>query len=165
MSLVFIDSLETPIIFNYITGTTEIFGVILRPPIWESGKVAIQNKTIYLPTIPNGCGYLCIQGGITKEEPVWDTAKGAVNLSGTTKFKTLIDDFKLLNGETVSLISATFNNMTGDNVSLTQNGLSFRVTTATTGACLHIVVDITTLSGLVERQVLIFTFNVITPIC
>jgi len=165
MSLIFINSLEKPIEFTYVTGSKEIFGAILRPPVWQSNKVAIQGETIYLPTIPNGCGYLCIQGGITGTEPIWDTAKGAVNLSGTTKFKTIIDNFKLLNGETVSLVSSTFNNMTGDNVSLTQTGLSFRVLTATTGACLHIVADISTLSGLVERQVLIFTFNIITPTC
>jgi hypothetical protein len=166
MSLVFIEGLGKPIEFDYITGSKEVYGAILRPRKWSSNTVCVQNKTIFLPNIANGCGYICTQGGITDNiEPIWDTLKGSINISGTAKFKTIIDDFKLQEGETITLIDSTPNNMTIDNLQVDINGIGFRVLTATTGACLHLTVDITTLSGLIERQIIIFTFTIITPAC
>lgn len=90
-----------PISFDYDPDSKEVFTIVLRPETWSAGKETIQNNSIIIPSIPNGCMYIATQGGITgtTEPTVWKTAKGSITESGTTQFKAVPYNLRLQTGD------------------------------------------------------------------
>jgi hypothetical protein len=79
-----------------------LYTLIYRPETWVASREVIQDSIILIPTIPNGCMYLCVQGGITGTvEPIWKTQRNAINTSGSAIFKTLVYSLKLKTGDTI----------------------------------------------------------------
>jgi hypothetical protein len=95
-----------PITFDYDPDSKEVFTVVLRPDTWSAGKETIQNNSIIIPSTPNGCMYIPVQGGITGtvEPTTWKTAKGSITESGTVKFKAVPYSLRLQTGDTLTAV-------------------------------------------------------------
>ena len=79
-----------------------VFTLVYRPETWLPSNEVIQGERLYIPTISNGCMYSSIQGGITGLlEPIWETGKGKVTLSGSVKFQTIPYSLILNTGEMI----------------------------------------------------------------
>lgn len=80
----------------------EFYTLVYRPETWSANKEIIEGDLIVIPSIPNGCMYQSVQGGITGvTEPVWPTSKGSIINSGNVKFKTLPYNLQLRTGDNI----------------------------------------------------------------
>jgi hypothetical protein len=87
---------------NHDPDSKAIYTLIYRPEIWTAGREVIQDNVILIPSVPNGCMYICVQGGVTGiAEPIWKTQKNSITTSGNTLFKALPYNLLLKTGDTI----------------------------------------------------------------
>ena len=133
----------------------ETYTLVFRPPSFAYGMECIQDTTVVIPTVPNGCKYIAATGGITGAEPIWKTAKNSLTASGNVKFKALAYDLMLKTGDII--IQADF--IVPDGVTITDievlNGTTvrFKITTLPSTLASDIICRVTVLlsSGIVDR--------------
>ena len=138
----------------------ELYTFVYRPDVWTAEAEIIQNNRLYMPTVPNGCMYLPVQGGRTDtvETIKWNTTPNGITQSGTVKFKTLPYNLILKTGDVIA--ADGINNIpayniilpTGfviDNIGLTvnNNALQFRIVSTPSSGTFQITIRISILKA------------------
>jgi hypothetical protein len=101
MSILYSKSTDGIVEIDHDPDSKELYTLVFRPETFSSGKEVIANTIILAPTVPNGCMYSCLQGGITASEPVWSTVNGSKNPSGNTIWKCIPYNLLLKTGESI----------------------------------------------------------------
>ena len=74
-----------------------------RPEIYSTSKEYIKGVDIVIPTIPNGCMYECVSGGISGlTEPSWITQEGRTLEDNDVKWKCVSANLRLKAGDTIT---------------------------------------------------------------
>lgn len=137
MAIQYIPITGDPIVLRHDPDNWELYTLVCRPDTFTQGREVIENSVLLLPSAPNGCMYLCSQGGVTGVEPSpWNTAKGSISVSGTARFKALPYNLLLKTGETIQSVTVTPPaGVTVDNaVAVGGKKIHFRVTAVPVGA-------------------------------
>lgn len=118
-------------VLTYDKDNIEVYPFYYRPQEWLTDLEVTQNELIVVPTVPNGCMYVCSQGGITGAlEPVWPTNENGSVVSGTAKFRCLPYGLLLKTGDIIqSYEILPVTDLVIDNDSLIDDSIiRFRVT-------------------------------------
>lgn len=74
-----------------------------RPETYSTSKEYIKGVDVVVPTVPNGCMYECVSGGISgATEPDWSTSEGRTLDDNTVKWKCLAANTRLRSGDVIS---------------------------------------------------------------
>lgn len=93
----------TQLTLTHDANEKNIYTLVYRPEVWTPSKEVIQGNRLYIPTIPNGCMYSAVQGGITGlVEPIWNTGKSTITANGSVKFQATPYNLVLQTGDTIS---------------------------------------------------------------
>ena len=77
-----------------------------RPKTHSTSKEYIKGVDVVIPTVPNGCMYECVSGGISgSTAPTWITSEGKTLEDGDVKWKCLPANTRLKTGDTITLSS------------------------------------------------------------
>ncbi len=144
------------------------YEITYRPPTRLSSTAYIKKVGIVVPTVPNGCIYECISGGISgSTEPTWGTLENGTTEDGGVKWRCKAGNTKLESGDTISESTWTADSwVTTDNSVIFNNNAtavrvaSMTVPTGTTTFTLTNHIKITRSSGRLEE----FDKSIIVPI-
>ena len=129
------------------------------PPVWTANTPVIDNVTVVVPTVDNGCMYECVSGGRTGlTEPTWSTIEddNFPTVDGGAEWKCIPRNSVLKSGDVIS--ASTWTGDTGctlDNPSVMDSkATKVRVTAVPADADAFTLVNhvtVTRLSGDVEE--------------
>lgn len=149
MAIQYIPITGDPIVLRHDPDNWELYTLVCRPDTFTQGREVIENNVLLLPSVPNGCMYLCSQGGVTGVEPSpWNTAKGSISVSGTARFKALPYNLLLKTGELIQAVVVTppADVIIDNAIAVDGKKIQFRVTSVPAGvASVEILVRITVL--------------------
>ena len=95
-----------PVTDAYDPNNKRYFYINYMPKTRVNLSAYTADVDIIIPSIFNGCMYVCKQGGISNStEPVFDTREGSITLDGTCKFKCIPYDALLSPGDTITASS------------------------------------------------------------
>ena len=146
-----------PITDCHDISSKKYYTIYYRPDLVQRSKEYIKDVSIMVPTISNGCMYICTSGGISSAtEPTWDTIEGKITVDGTVSWKCKALSARLGAGDTIT--TSTWTTSTGVTtdlpIILNNTATTVRVTNVITTSKTFTLtnhITITRLSGRVEE--------------
>lgn len=73
------------------------------PPVWTANTSVVENVHIAIPTVDNGCMYVCASGGITGlVEPTWGTVEDEITKDNDVDWVCYPRNSVLKNGDSIT---------------------------------------------------------------
>ena len=82
--------------------------IYYRPNAHSVNKSYIKDVSIIIPSVDNGCMYVCTSSGISgATAPTWGTDEGKITTDGTVSWKCLAYNARLFPGDSITLSTWT----------------------------------------------------------